>query len=334
MSARAGYLLLVMTGAFAACGNEPIAPETPIEMFDAFWTTFDRQYPYFEYKSVNWDSLRTEFRPRALATGSEADLIALLKEMVAPLRDLHIWFIRPDDVRDMTYSPTTVVNWDRFVWTRLTDTCNLVYARSELAHCTMLGYGYVFIGSWNDNFFSIADLDAVIDRYRDSPGMIVDVRPNGGGLDQLGLALAGRFATTQTTIGFVQYRDGPDRDDFGDQIARRVSPRGTFQFLKPVIVLAGRGSYSSTETFVSAMREMPSVTVMGDTTGGASGNPAQHRLLFWQYSVPRWIEWTADRRVIEWKGIPPDVVVPWKESEVSSGRDPVLSAALGRLGAR
>jgi hypothetical protein len=300
-------------------------------MFDAFWATFDRQYSYFTYKRVNWDSLRAVYRPRAEAAGTETILISILKEMVKPLRDLHVWFVSPEGRVDFPFAPGTIVNWDPFVWSRLTSTCNISFTRPELGHCTMLGFGYVFVRNWNDKSFTIADLDAVIDRYRDAPGMIIDVRPNAGGLDALPLALAGRFAAAQTIVGYVQFRDGPDHDDFAEEVTRRVSPRGTFQFLKPVIVLAGRGSYSSNETFVSAMREMPSVTIMGDTTGGSSGNPAQHRLGAWQYSVPRWIERTADRRVIEWNGIPPDVVVHWVHSQVSLGQDPVLSAALGRL---
>ena len=317
--------------AITACRDGPTAPSTPVEMFDEFWATYDRQYSYFAYKRINWDSLRTEFRPRAIAAESEAALVPILKKMVEPLRDLHAWFISPDGRVDLTYTPYAVVNWDAFVWTRLTDTCDLVYARRDLGHCAMLGLAYLFIKSWNDDYFTIADLDAVVDRYQDAPGMIIDVRPNAGGLDQLALALAGRFAASETTIGYIQFRNGPDHDDFDNQVTRRVSPRGTFQFLKPVIVLAGRGSYSSNETFISAMRELPGVTILGDTTGGASGNPAQHRLGDWQYSVSRWIEWTADRRVIEWNGIPPDVFVPWNQSEVSLGRDPVLSAALARL---
>jgi C-terminal processing protease CtpA/Prc len=97
-------------------------------------------------------------------------------------------------------------------------------------------------------------------------------------------------------------------------------------------VLSGRAVYSSNESFISAMRELPNVTILGDTTGGATGNPAQHALGDgWQYSVSRWIEWTADRRVIEWNGIPPDVLVAWDMSAVQAGRDPVLEAAISRL---
>ena len=45
------------------------------------------------------------------------------------------------------------------------------------------------------------------------------------------------------------------------------------------------------------MREFPNVTLAGDTTVGASGNPAFYDLGGgWQYSVSRWIETTANLR--------------------------------------
>ena len=97
-------------------------------------------------------------------------------------------------------------------------------------------------------------------------------------------------------------------------------------------MLAGRGAFSSNESFISATRELPQVSIMGDTTGGASGNPVTHDLGGgWKYTVSHWIEWTADRSVIEWNGIPPDAYVAWDHAAVAAGRDPVLEAALARL---
>ena len=99
-------------------------------------------------------------------------------------------------------------------------------------------------------------------------------------------------------------------------------------------MLSGRGIFSSNESFIAAMRELPNVTIVGDTTGGGTGNPKTFPLGDgWSYSVSRWIEWTADRRVIEWNGIPSDVFVPWDPADPGTGHDPVLEAALARLGA-
>ena len=326
---------LVTILAVSACGREPTVPETRAEMFDVFWSTFDREYSYFEYKHIDWDSLRTVFRQRAVAATSEAALVSqVLKPMVAPLRDVHVTFIGADGTTQRSFAQTASVNWNASAWQAFTLKCGLVRPKQTLGYCTDSGIAYVFVGSWNSNFFTTADLDAIIDRFRDAPGMIIDVRSNGGGSDALALALAGRFATGPTTVGYVRFRDGPRHDNFGEEITRRISTRGSFQFLRPVVVLAGRGVYSSSETFVSAMRELPNVTVMGDTTGGGSGNPAQYVLRAWKYTVSRWIEWTADRRIIEWNGIPPDTVVRWDQGEVAAGRDPVIAAALAYLTSR
>ena len=332
---RARLRVLAMLVALEACAGEPTAPETPVQMFDEFWATLDREYSYFEYKQINWDSLRTVFRPRAMDVNSEYALISLvLKEMAAPLRDQHVWFISPDGSVVPTYVPYKPANFDPLTWTRLVGRCGFVFVNSDLGHCLTDGVGYVFVRTWNDSRISVAMLDAVVDHYRDAPAIIIDVRPNGGGADNLALALAARFATTETRIGYIAYRNGPGHADFDEQIMRRISPRGSFQYTKPVIVLAGRGVLSSSETFISAMRELPSVTILGDTTGGSSGNPRQHTLRDWRYTVSRWIEWTADRQVIEWNGIPPDTFISWDANALAQGRDPVLEAALARATVR
>jgi hypothetical protein len=202
--------------ALAGCGDGPTAPSTPTEMFDAFWATFDREYSYFDYKRVNWDSLRTVFRPHTLEVRTEYALISLvLKQMVAPLRDLHVRFVSPDGSVDVSHVPGTVVNWDSVTWTKMTGRCGLVFVNSDLGHCRMDGVGYVFVRSWNDSRLSIALLDAVVDHYRDAPAIIIDVRPNVGGADNLPLAFAGRFAASETTIGYISFRNGPSHADFG-----------------------------------------------------------------------------------------------------------------------
>ena len=83
------------------------------------------------------------------------------------------------------------------------------------------------------------------------------------------------------------------------------------------------------ESFISAMGEIPTVTVIGDTTGGSTGNPEFFPLRDgWSYAVPRWMAYTADLRVIEWNGIPPDILVPVTREDFAAGRDPVLEFAL------
>jgi hypothetical protein len=330
---RLGWSLLLVAWATTACKSSPTEPPASlIGRFDAVWTSFDDEYPYFAYKQVNWDSLRGVFRPRAAAAASQAELANILVEMLTPLRDVHVRLITANGSSLPTYQPVDRRNWERSLWDRTAASCGLRQVKPDLSYCTMAGVAYVTVGGWVGSRFTVADLDGVVDHFRDAPAMIVDVRMNGGGDDALAFAFAGRFATTSTVTGFVQFRNGPRHDDLGPETVRRISPRGAFQFTRPVIVLSGRGVYSSNESFISAMRELPNVLVLGDTTGGGTGNPAEHSLGDgWRYTVSRWIERTADRRIIEWQGIPPDEHVPWNASMAAQGRDLVLEAALSRL---
>jgi C-terminal processing protease CtpA/Prc len=108
-----------------------------------------------------------------------------------------------------------------------------------------------------------------------------------------------------------------------------VNPSGSWQFQKPVVVLVGRGCASANEGFISAMREISTVTVVGDTTEGSDGNPEIRSLSNgWMYSVSTWIAYTADKKVIERNGIPPDIYVGASSSDFASRRDPVLEFGL------
>ncbi|MDQ6611869.1 MAG: S41 family peptidase, partial [Gemmatimonadota bacterium] len=146
---------------------------------------------------------------------------------------------------------------------------------------------------------------------------------------------ASRFATRPYVVSYVQVRTGKRHDDLGAPEARVIAPRGAWQFTKPVIVLSGRGGFSANESFVAAMGSLPQVTVIGDTTGGASGNPGTFSLgNGWSFTVPRWLEFGPDMKPIEWRGIAPGVQVEWAPLLYDNKRDPLIDTAVGMLGER
>jgi carboxyl-terminal processing protease len=102
-----------------------------------------------------------------------------------------------------------------------------------------------------------------------------------------------------------------------------------------VLLLIGRFCASSNESFIAAMQQLPHVTLIGDTTGGATAN-AQTFMLGggWSYTVSRWIEYTASGQVIEDQGIAPTIAAPASAGDFQSGRDPVLDYAISRAAAQ
>lgn len=302
--------------------------------FDSLWARFDEEYPSFAYKGVNWTAQRALFRDRALRARSQAEFIAVTCEMLEPLRDLHIWFVDPQGQVVPTYRPSNVANFDRARWTRALADANYVERVDGLGEANVAGFGYLFVGSWNAPV-DMNSLDQILQRVRETPGLIIDVRTNGGGSDATALAFAQRFTTRRFAASYVQRRTGPRHEDLDAPRARAVGPRGTWQYLRPVVVITGRAGFSATESFVAALRTLPNVTVIGDTTGGASGSPITLPLgNGWSYTVPQWIEYGPDRQPIEWRGVAPHIAIPWEPSLYERARDPLIDAAVGLLAER
>ena len=329
-------IVAALVTATAACGSgsPPASPTAAANdfhgQFNQLWSTFDRVYPYFDYKRIDWNALKAEFEPQAAAAANENQLVTVLQPMLARLHDQHVVLTGPGTtVR--TYVPTDFINWNVDVWRQYLARANAL-TRGAAVSAVMNGVAYIAVTSWNPNQLNVADLDAFLDAFRDRPALIVDVRMNPGGDDSLAFQFAGRFATSTTTLGYVQFRSGPGHSDFTPLQARTFSPRGSFQFTRPVLLLVGRSCASSTESFIAGMRELPHVTLAGDRTGGATANPQTFMLGGgWSYSVSRWIEYTANMQVIEDQGIAPSVVVPASPADFQSGRDPVLDWAIAAL---
>lgn len=319
----------------AACSTstQPAGPSGTTDLagqFNQVWTTFDQIYSYFDVKRINWNALRTEFEPRAASAGSQDRLMLVLQEMLGRLHDQHVVISGPGTTL-RTYVPGFFVNWDEGVWRQYLARANATM-RGAAVSAVMNGVAYIAVSSWNPAQLSVADLDAFVDAFRDRPALIVDVRMNPGGDDSLAFQFAGRFTAATTIADYYQTRNGPNHGDFTPRTPRTVSPRGSFQFTRPVLLLTGRRSASSNEGFIAAMQELPNVTSAGDTSAGSSGNPQTFTLPGgWSYTVSRWIHYTAAGQIIEDQGIQPRVNVPASAADFAGGRDPVLDFALAQL---
>ena len=334
-------MLLLSALSWAACGSKtsPTAPSTPASdfaaQFDSLWTTFDREYSYFVHKHIDWQALRSTYRPRALAATDQRAFVDVIREMLGHLHDLHVTLRDPGGTTLATYSPQSFINWDRTVWQQYIARANWTQGQSDWGFGVIDSVPYFQIGGWNAASIRAADFDAAFERVRNAPAIILDVRMNPGGNDALAFEIAGRFVRSAMNAGYVRYRNGPAHTDFGAAIQRTVNPRGPWQYSGTVLLLVGRRCASSNESFIAAMSNLPNVMLIGDRTAGATANPGTFPLAGgWSYTVSRWIEYTADNQVIEDNGLSPDVFVTATATDFASGRDPVLDWAVNRLTSR
>lgn len=191
-------------------------------------------------------------------------------------------------------------------------------------HRQIDGFGYIKVAQLGGNV--VAQFDKALETYRNAPGLILDLRGNGGGNDRLAEEISGRLIQQETPWAKVQLRMAPF---WSPKINRSVSPRGEWQYTGPVVMLIDGGIFSSADFFAGGLARSGRVTSVGSPTGGGSGNPVWLKLPGGaQVAVSRWIEYFADGTPVEGNGTRPDVEVRPTIADVAAGRDPALEKAI------
>lgn len=306
-----------------------LTPALAQDAFDVLWDAFDTTYAMFVIRpEVDWDKSREQWRPKALACQTSDEFAATCAEMLKPLRDLHV---------SLSLAGTDIPVFDR----------PRVPNSNPPAHKKILGdlhvvgrlqwavtsdkIGFAGIYGWDDG--SVPEqFDKALEQMRDTKGMIVDVRWNGGGNEVLAQQVAGRFLQKETVYAYDQFRDGLERTNLTKRFPRKAVPAGSWHYDKPVILLIGQKCMSTSESFVAMMMGATNVTTMGDHTCGSSGNPQVIELpLEMTVGVPRWIDYLPDGTPLDERGFKPQIPFTAPADGLSGSRDDLLSAALDRL---
>ncbi len=312
---------------FAGC-SLPTGPTATDRgaVFDQLWRDIDLHYSFFDLKKINWDSLGAVYRPRALAASTELGFADVVTDMLAGLHDQHVFLFAEGQTFMTTGTTPTIFYPERttakyVAQTRQSPTGKLTYGMASG------NVGYIRILTF-EREWPTSEFDDALTAMSGATSLIIDVRDNGGGSAALAAEIAGRFASSATTYARVRYRNGPAHSDFGAFIDRVVVPAGR-RFSGNVCVLTNRRSLSASEDFVLSMKAAARATIVGDSTGGASGSPIVRELPNgWTYQYPEWIEYTLENRTYENVGLAPDVVVSATFADVQRGVDAQLARAL------
>ncbi len=307
------FILIIV--AFSGCSElfiNPDIPTEPVEIFNLVWNEFDRYYPFFIDKQVDWDSIYTVYSPRINNDLNSQQLFQIISEMLALLRDGHVNVYTPYGTSSYTgwYDQYPQNFYFNFIENRYLPSDKNVTGNGNIHYGKIGSIGYIYIESFAGDGSWAESIDEAIEELKDLNGIIVDVRHNGGGSSANANFIAGRFTDRRRVYSYVQYRNGPRHTDFTGLRERTIAPGGKTQYLNPVVLLTNRSTFSAAEDFTLAMKELPHVTHYGDTTGGGLGNPVFRELPNeWGYRLPVWRQLPTDLTQLEGIGIAPDLQI-------------------------
>ena len=303
------------------------------------WELYDQKYVAFDMKNVDWNAVHDEYSQLAETVDSYEEIRDLIIQMVETLEDknafLKDWEDPYNPILFPTYSPDIETNYVDSVLITLLEPWDFHW---DSLYGAMWGYCVIdtipyFAIKHFDNFFPFVDFSDEVYNHLDAPGMIIDIRMS----DDVSLVPAQQipalFADQYRTLFFTQYRTGPAHSDLSNLTRYTVTPRG-WAYTKPVIILTGEQVTGAAEAFVSAMKHMPHVTLIGDTTGGGGNIPCYFNQIYWplwedlQITCPFARVFTADTVSIEGIGILPDIYVQTTPADFLAGHDPVLEYAI------
>lgn len=333
-----------------ACRNPP--PPTPAHVFNSLVANFTEHYPDFRVRHVNWQHNVAAARARIRDGMPDAELFAVLSDLLRPLDDSHVTLADPKDqsryfeeglgktLRTYFDDPKSPGYPDRTkmrpafmkAWTESVER-DLLGGQGTKAANGRLFYGFAapqiaYIGP--TAFYNTAEglnwrhegdeysrtLDKAFTSFAGAKALIIDLSNHRGGSPGMARDLASRVAPVHAVGAFVRiaHPAGLSRHAW-DVSPQRNRPR----FDGPVYVLVSDITVSAGEFTTLLLRALPNSLIVGERTRGSLSGLIDKTLPNgWKMEMPNQFIVTPKGEDFAAVGIPPEVQLPI----YGRGRDP------------
>lgn len=295
------------------------------------FTALRNHYSYRDRLGVDWGELERQQAAELASAPTAAALALRIQAVLGAAQDPHITVHWGDSLLP-SYQRAVTGNFDLRGLQAVLPGLQRI-GRMGLWARTDDGIGYLLVPSFARELRDEFDLWlGCIAKARDCKALVLDLRTNSGGDENLARRLAGFFVRDERVYAAHRTRDPQAERGFREVQERRI--RGNPEpevYDGPVAVLMGPLNMSSAEAFLLMMQQAPKAVLVGAHSYGSSGNPQPHTVApGLTVMLPSWQALRADHSCFEGEGIAPHLSVTATAEQLRQG-DPILAEALARL---
>ena len=327
------YMLVLSV--LSSCETTEVEPTATAQTnFDFVWQEFDQLYGGFEVKAVDWLDVQRKYRAQLTPQSDNADLYQVLTHMLDELNDGHV-SLSPTEAQYPRYvsgqSRGPALNHTSLELVRTRYLTESHLASPTITYGKLPGnVGYLYLSGLDEDYRNYQqNLDNILRDLQSTKALVLDIRDNSGGRDELGQYVAGRFADQRRLYMKSRKRNGPLHNQFTAWQEWYVQPTGSRQYTNPIILLTSDDTFSAGETFTLAMKRLPYVRQVGIATYGAFSDRVERDMPNgWRFTVS--VGEYRDHNGVSWegRGLTPDVVVANTAADLAAGHDLMLERAL------
>lgn len=307
--------------------NEIAYSWDPVYNIEVLWDIIDTKYCFVAEKGVDWDAVRNTYVSKA-ATIPQGNPVALFDLCASMLDSLHDGHVNIYTSFDVSRNAAWYDSYPRdFYPIQQSLYLHDYRIAGGLQYDTIDNgkIGYVYCPSFSTTI-SAANIHWVIKAFMGCKGLILDVRDNGGGDLSNAYRLAAAFFDKDTHVGYWNHKSGTGHFDYSS--AERLTVKADdspSKWLRPVVVLANRRTYSAANFFLNCMTQAGNAVIIGGVSGGGGGMPLSYEMpCGWTVRFSSVKMYNTNMQSIE-EGIAPHLVVTTKQTDT---KDQIIEKAI------
>lgn len=200
---------------------------------------------------------------------------------------------------------------------------------------TVGNIGYLIINNFED-WKIVKQFDSLFASITKTKALIIDIRNNGGGNSGIGVAILRKLSNDSfkpMRSKLLRYISEPGWEvNWYEEPSQIIKPDGKLFYSKPVILLVGARTFSAAEDFAAAFKYINCGKLIGQLTGGSTGEPVGFDLPGGGSArVCAKRETYPDGKEFVGIGIAPDIIINPTIEDLQNGKDSVKDKALELL---